>query len=145
MTYTAPTYATFLARFPAFNAVPQATIEYAITRSGENVDTTWREADYTEARNLYAAHFLALDGYGTSADAKEIAGGTAGFKSIRSGALSLDRGAEPAMRDSLASTTYGRRYLDLMRLNRGGPRVTGDFPYAGEGWYPTIPYYGPWP
>lgn len=140
MSYTAPTFATFVARFPAFVAVPQATVDAAIVRSARNVDMSWFEADYTEGRNLMTAHLLAVDGLGTSADAKAIASGAAGFKSIRSGALSLDRGDNVDM-DGLGSTTYGRRFLALARLNRGGPRTTGDVTVSGAGWTPTIPSY----
>ena len=64
---------------------------------------------------------MTLDGFGTGAEAAAAAAGALGFQSMRSGSLSLDRrqaaGAshEPSI---LHETTYGRRFLALLKVNQ---------------------------
>ena len=121
MPYTVPTSADLAARFPAFAGVSPATLAAAIAEARGRVDTGWLPTDYAIAIMLLAAHTLTLDGLGTGAEAASAAAGTLGFASLRSGALSLDRqrpprgAAEPSM---LTETTYGRRYLALLKVNR---------------------------
>ena len=121
MSYTVPAPADLAARFPAFAAVPPATLAQAILEAQRRVDTSWLPGDYPIAIMLLAAHTLTLDGFGTGAEAAAAAAGTLGYASLRSGSLSLDRarplrgGAEPSI---LAETTYGRRFLALLKVNR---------------------------
>lgn len=121
MPYTVPAPADLAARFPAFAAVPPATLAQAIAEAQTRVDTGWLPGDYAIAILLLAAHGLTLDGLGTGAEAASAAAGTLGFAALRSGGLSLERqrpprGApEPSI---LAETTYGRRFLALLKVNR---------------------------
>ena len=121
MSYIVPSPADIAARFPAFAAVPPATLAQAIAEAQARVDTSWLASDYAIALMLLAAHTLTLDGLGTGAEAASAAAGTLGFASLRSGGLSLDRqrpprgAAEPSL---LAETTYGRRFLALLKVNQ---------------------------
>ncbi len=121
MPYTVPSPADLAARFPAFAAVPPAALAGAIAEAQMRVDASWLPGDYPIAIMLLAAHTLTLDGLGTGAEAAAAAAGTLGYSSLRSGGLSLDRarpaggGAEPSM---LAETTYGRRFLALLKVNQ---------------------------
>ena len=136
MAYTAPTIEEFRARFPGkFDApgVTDAQITYALGRAARQVDETWAEDDFKEARMLYAAAFLTAQGLGVAPAGSAEA--LAGVSSVRSGALSIDfkdAGAS-ASKDPAMNTLYGRLYLDLLRANRSGARVTdtGLIPTAG--------------
>lgn len=121
MPYIVPAPADLAARFPAFAAVPTAALAQAIAEAQTRVDTSWLPGDYTVAILLLAAHTLTLDGLGTGAEAASAAAGMLGYASLRSGALSLDRQRPPrgAVEPSiLAETTYGRRFLALLKVNR---------------------------
>ena len=121
MPFTVPTAADLAARFPAFAAVAPATLAQAIAEARTRVDETWLPADRTIALMLLAAHGLTLDGFGTGAEAASAAAGALGFTGMRSGSLSLERqrsprgAAEPSL---LAETTYGRRFLALLKVNK---------------------------
>jgi len=122
MAWSAPTAAAFKARFaPRFDAVTDPQIQYALDRAVILVDETWIETDRTEGVFLYAAHMLTLDGLGTGAEAEAAAGGLSGFQSVKSGTFSFDRGSGAGAGGGngslLASTSFGRRLLELMRLN----------------------------
>lgn len=118
---TVPTPADLAARFPAFAAVPTAALAQAIAEAQTRVDATWLPGDHAIAILLLAAHTLTLDGFGSGAEAASAAAGTLGFASLRSGGLSLERqrpargAAEPSL---LAETTYGRRFLALLKVNQ---------------------------
>ncbi len=122
------------AAFPKFAAVADPTIEFWLTRARRAVDDSWCEDDRQMGEMLLAAHYLTLEGFGTGAEAQLAAEGMAGMQQIRSGQLALQKSG--AMADaaagSLDSTSYGQRYLELLRQNRGGPRVapTGALPDA---------------
>ena len=99
----------------------------------EWVHETWGEDDFAEGRMLYAAAFLTAQGLGVAPAGSAEA--LAGVSSVRSGALSIDfkdAGAS-ASKDPAMNTLYGRLYLDLLRANRSGARVTdtGLIPTAG--------------
>jgi hypothetical protein len=116
------TAADLKAAFPAFAAVADGQVGYWLTRAARTVDDSWAEADRDHAQMLLAAHLMVTNGLGTGAEAAAAAAGASGFKSMRSGALSLDRGDAPT--DGYASTQYGRQFAALLALNHGGPRVT---------------------
>lgn len=124
MAYTAPTAATLRARFPRFGSVDEGIITSALAEAARTVDETWTEGDFEMGRMLYAAHILTLDGLG-GGEADGFASGANGFKIMRSGSLSLERfdsGVGGGKSDSLLeSTSYGRRFLDLLSRNFGGP------------------------
>ncbi len=120
MAYTPPLAADLIARFPAFAAVPAGAVAAALTEAGTRVDATWTSGDYALGVMLYAAHTLTLDGQGTGAEAALGAAGALGLATLRSGALSLEqRAAAGAEAQSLlGATTYGRRFLALLRVNQ---------------------------
>lgn len=124
---TPATPADVRATLPAFAAVGDAVIQTWLDRAARVVDGSWAEADQVHAQILLAAHLMTLNGVGTGAEAEMAASGALGFKSMRSGSLSLDRGdagAGDAAMGEYGSTAYGRQFYPLLRANRGGPRVT---------------------
>lgn len=121
MAWTAPTPAELKARFPAFASVDDAVVQSALNEAGMQVDDSWvSEADFRLGINLMAAHILTLDGLGTGAEAESAAAGALGFKTMKSGGLTLERFSAAdngAGGDVLSLTTYGRRFLDLLKRN----------------------------
>lgn len=117
---TTPVAADLVARFPTFAAVPAGTIALALAEAALRVDTTWTAGDYPMGVLLYAAHLMTMDGLGTGAEAALGAAGALGFSSLRAGSLSLDRRAVAGddAGNLLAETTYGRRFLALLRINQ---------------------------
>lgn len=133
MAYVDPTPAGLEAAFPAFLAVPQATIQYWIDRAVSVMGTAgWRESDYTHGAMLLAAHYMTMQGVGTGAEAVSAAQGASGFKVMKSGSLTLERFDDGAGGNAY-DTSYGRQYLALLRRNTAGPRITG------TGTYPVYP------
>lgn len=112
--------------FPRFAAVEDETVEFWLTRARRHVDESWTEGDYAMGQMLMAAHLMTLNGLGTGAEAEMAAAGVSDFKSVRSGAFSFTRGDGDSgvASGSLGSTSYGRQFAALARLNVGGPRVT---------------------
>ena len=117
MAYVVPAAADLVARFPGFGGVDPARLAGAIAEAQTRVDQTWLPGDFAIAIMLLAAHGLTLDGLGTGAEAASAAAGTLGFQSLRSGPLELQRGGRDAS-SCLAETTYGRRFLALLKVNQ---------------------------
>ena len=115
-----PGVADLTARFPTFAAVPAPTLAAALAEAAIRVDTTWTDGDYALGLMLYAAHVLTLDGQGTGAESALGAAGALGFTHLQSGPLTLARGnvAGPDAASAISATTYGRRYLALLRANK---------------------------
>lgn len=125
MAYTPATASTFKLRYPAFADVPDASIEYWLTDASERVvlPDEWTDPNGPVAQMLVAAHNLALGGIGGSGGLDLPAGVT----SMRSGGLSLSFDAGVAQAQAAggwAATSYGAQYLALLKLTRGGSRVT---------------------
>lgn len=121
MSYVVPTAADLVARFPSFAAVPASTISNAIAEAQTRVDQSWLPGDFTIAIMLLAAHTMTLDGLGAGAEAATAAAGALGFQSMRSGGLGLDRKPSAGAGQNgslLAETTYGRRFLALLKVNQ---------------------------
>lgn len=114
------------ATLPAFAAVDDATVQRWLDRAARVVDASWAAEDQQHAQILLAAHYMTLQGLGAGAEAEMAASGALGFKSMRSGSLSLDRGdgAADKIMGEFGLTAYGRQFYPLLRANRGGPRVT---------------------
>ena len=115
--------------FAAFCDVSDQHAEQALERGLDYVSQDWVcESDYQMGQMLSAAHLLTLAGLGTGAEASLAQEGLLGFTSIKSGGLTVSRqatGAGPSGSggEDLKLTTYGQRYLALLRRNRAGPRV----------------------
>jgi hypothetical protein len=134
MAYVDATAADLKAAFPRFDAVPDPTVEFWLTQARRSVDQSWTEGDYAMGQMLLAAHLMTLEGLGTGAEAEAAANGASGFKTIRSGSLTLERFDKGSASGS-TGTSYGDRFAALARLNVGGPRVaaTGVIPYGLDG------------
>lgn len=118
----AATVADFKERFASFG--PQGysndlRIQAALEDAATVADATWSDADRRQAVMLKAAHELTLDGVGTGTEAELASTGLLGFSSIRSGALSLDRGQSASATsfdpNGYSLTVYGRRLQALIR------------------------------
>lgn len=127
MAYAIPTAAELIARYPAFAAVPPATIDVHIAdASVQAVDTSWGETDYAPAIAAKAAHEMALLGLGDRGEAAGYA--AAGVTQIRSGNFQASFSSDAVKKASgggLDATPYGVAYKRLLRKNRGGPRLAG--------------------
>jgi len=122
MAYVSPTFANFIVLYPRFAAVPEATFDAYLAKAVLKVGDTWLEKDYTTAQELYVAHLMTLEGLGTGTEAELGKEGLGGVRSLSSGSLSVNFGDAGSGKGyegfgDLASTTYGRRFADLMRLN----------------------------
>lgn len=122
MSYVAPTIADLKLRFPVFVGVADSVLTTALGEAANRVDNTWREEDFQSAQLLYAAHILTIDGHGSGKEAKFAALVDAGISSIKisSLAVSMSKGSSESSAkytSVLARTSYGKRFLDLLRLN----------------------------
>lgn len=115
MTYTAPTLSEFRTRYPAFDAVADATVQ-AYLDEGDAETASWPDADRSRAVMLYTAHHLSSQGLGTGAL-------VAGVTSFRSGSFSATLSDAAASRIGFRSTGYGRDWLALARRNFAGARL----------------------
>lgn len=115
MPYTTPTATQLKARFPAFSGVADPVVTAAISEAANRVDQSWDETDYQLAIMLYAAHVMTTDGLGASDDTL-----FAGLRSVTIGPLSfssvpLDQ--QSSASGGLKATSFGRRFLELLRRN----------------------------
>lgn len=138
--YTPPTSANLLALYPEFAQVRPSLIDYYLQRAARSVDESWTEGDFGYGRMTLAAHLMTLAGQGTSAEALSVANGSGQFRSMAIGTLRLERFDAARDTSKLSSTRYGTEYARLLRLNRGGARVTGSVPTLGrsdgdKAWY----------
>lgn len=136
MAYEIPTAANLQAKYPAFAAVADATIDvWLADASTSAVDTSWREADYAPAIMAFAAHRMALLDIGAHG---QVAGyARQGVTSLRSGSfgVSLDADkAKAAASGALDATPYGQEYKRLLAANKGGPRVIAARVSPGGTW-----------
>ena len=129
MAYSPPAKATFIGIFPAFAAV---TDEAYAFWSAQAVLITEPLQDCLGARMDLAtmratAWYLTDAGIGTGAESEMAAQGASGFKSIKSGTISLERG-ESSSSDSAGiygTNSYGVAFYGMIRPCLAGPRVTG--------------------
>ena len=150
MAYTIPTPDQIQARWPAiFGAVLDATIQIWINTAALSVDTSWLETDYTVGIELLAAHLMIENGIGAGAQAEANAGGMSAFQTIKSGQLTLTRGATSQDGGSVPSpwntTQFGVQWYWLARKNKlpatvavgvvGSPSAYAkDWPIGTGGW-----------
>lgn len=142
MAYDKPTRAELIVMFPEFTTVPEQTVNEFIDMASRNVDTSWFEEDYKRAIILLACHFMALAGLGTGPDSVGNASNMSIYQTIKSGTLTLVRGAKSSSSNDgwgFQTTRYGRLFWMLLKQNRGGPRVTVGL------FSPTSGYAKDWP
>ena len=136
MPYTPPDRADFIAIYPVFAAVTPEAYAYwsseAMRRIGQFEDCLGDGMN--NAVMLATAHLLTKAGIGTGADAKVNAKGMGGFKSIRSGSLSLERSESASTSEGgdWSTTSYGVELWPSLRSCVAGPMVssTGYIPCA---------------
>jgi hypothetical protein len=122
MTYTLPTAAEFLARFPAFGELDEDYVTALLTEASRYVDDTWlTQADYTSGALYAAAHLIATD---NALEGEAVDTGDRSIQSESWGSMSVSYGKDgSAGGTTLAafnSTGYGRRFLEIVRLNKPG-------------------------
>ncbi len=130
MPYIAPSVADFQSRFPRFAATGPVAVQSALDEGARSVDETWTEGDFAMGRMLYAAHVLTLEGFGEGAESQAMAQGMGVYSSMTSGSLSLTRAGGSSsggggMASGFGSTSYGLRFLALLRRNFAGVAVAG--------------------
>lgn len=135
--YVRPTPADLIAKYPAFAAVPPATIQAYLNDAP--VDDTWLERDFATAIMLWAAHTMMANGIG--ADELGIAG-AAGLSRLKSGTLDVSfKESSSQGSGEYGGTAYGRQFYALLRANKGGPRVIGGAGYCQSGWAKDVPFW----
>lgn len=129
MALTPPAPDTLTTRYPAFKGTDTGLISLILQEALGAVDETWIPADQQPALLAYAAHLLAIERMGdqsvtlddgsilpTAGPLKSASVGPASFD-FSDSALSI-QAQQNAASNGLASTPYGRRYLELLRRNK---------------------------
>lgn len=150
MTYTPPSKAAFVAIFPPFAAVTDEAYTFWSARAGRLVDRLQDcLADDTDlAAMLITAHLLTLQGIGTGTEAEMAAQGASGFKSIKSGTITLERAdnTSSASMGDYGTTSYGQQVWPMLKACVAGPRVTGTGSLCGgygyNGFAGPLPNWG---
>jgi len=125
MAYAVPTAEDLKERYPAFAAVADDTVEMWITDAQRIVTPGWIENDYGPAIMALAAHNLARQGLGTTGSG--AVGGMSGVTNFKSGTFSAsfaESAVNAQVKGGYASTPYGQDFAEMLRRNRGGPRVS---------------------
>jgi len=126
---TPPLPLTFLARYPSFKDASPELVTLLLQEALGAVDETWIEADRQPALLAYAAHLLAVELYGTPTldtgnGQKMLVTGPLSSAEVGPVKASFSEGAgggsggDSAAAGGLATTAYGRRYLELLRRNK---------------------------
>ena len=122
MAYTPPTIRMLQVRYPAFACADEAVIQYWLDDAARTVDESWSEGDFAVARMALAAHNMARQGVISTSQVP------AGVTDFKSGSFSVSLSSEAATiaaKGGFASTIYGQEFAELLRANKGGPRVVG--------------------
>lgn len=139
MAFTTATATDLKTRLPRFADVADATVDVYLDRARRSVDDSWAEGDQVEGQVLLAAHLMTLEGLGTGTEAELNAEGLGDIRTLKSGSLSFTRQGDgndgQSAAGKIGSTSYGRQWLELLRSNRGGSRITP------TGVIPTSPLY----
>ncbi len=115
MAYTPATSADLKAKYPAFAAVADATVDIWLAEAVTEC-AGFIEADRARAEMAYAAHKMALAGLGAGAI-------PAGVTEFRSGTFSAKVADATASRTGFTATVYGREFMALRRRSFAGPRL----------------------
>lgn len=120
-TFTAPTYADFIARFPKYAAPSlQAQIEALLAEALVQVDDSWLEDDRTPAILYLTAHLVSME-TGQSVDR------SGSIVSESFGPMSISYGSSVVAGDqsTFGQTEYGRRYAEYRDKNFPGIAIAG--------------------
>jgi hypothetical protein len=124
MAHVPATLSDFRARYPAFAAVPDETVQYWLD---DAYDTTkdWECDEAAKAQMALAAHNLALAGYGAAGG--EVGAlaemGVTSFKSASSSVSFAEGVVSARAGGGYSSTKYGKDFVGYLRRCRGGPRL----------------------
>lgn len=113
MPYTTPTAQQLKTRHPAFVDLDSDYVDAVIADAARLIDSTWFEADYQPAIMYLAAHMMTLEGNNDGDDKGVVVSERIGDASASYAAP----GAQSSVSDYQA-TSYGRRYLQLLRVNQ---------------------------
>ncbi len=119
-----PTPADLKARWPAFAAVPDATVQYWLTDAERIVTPDWLERDYAVGLMTLAAHEMVLNGV-TGLPASAIPAGVTSFKSGTFSATVSESVANASAAGGFGATKYGQDFAIMLRRNNGMPRLVG--------------------
>lgn len=121
MTYVAPTFTDFLQRFPEFQGTPDQVVVAVLAEALGDLDDAWGDADRRTAGLYLTAHMLALEGYpgrnngGLSPAEMSAAGGV-----LREKVGDVEVQYAGVKAEGFDQTSYGKRYLALVRRNHAG-------------------------
>ncbi len=122
MAYEKVTPTAFKERFPEFAGKSDAFVQLILTEAELNVDDTWlSQANYTAGIMYLTAHLIA-DGDAAAGGGSDSSGGV-GIASESFGGMSIsyDKSSSSntaAGKSKWGSTSYGRRFYDLVRANK---------------------------
>jgi hypothetical protein len=123
MTLAIPTASSIKMRFPEFSAVDDQVVEFAIEEARLEVSDDWT-ANGNLALVYLTAHYVACSvaraASGGTGDSAEIASESIGRLSISYRAPSTSSSSTSEDKDS---TTYGRRFIDILGANFSGPLI----------------------
>jgi hypothetical protein len=119
MAYTPPTADDITERWPTITT-SEDELDALIEEAKLYIDETWNESDYKLAIMYLVAHWTVV-GSSKSANQGIIQSESFGPMS-RSFAVGKPKPGEEAPSD-LATTSYGRHYINLLSRNSGGPLV----------------------
>jgi len=128
MTYTPPPKADFIEIYPSFAAVSDPAYTFWSTQAANAIghfeDCLGDRMGL--AGMLAIAHYLTKAGIGTGTEAQIAAEGASGFKSIRSGSLSLERSDASAIASGgeWGATSFGQQLWPMLKACVGGPIVS---------------------
>jgi hypothetical protein len=114
--YVAPTVSDFKTRFPEFVSDADTRVQIFLDEASLHVDTSWLEQDYQRAIMYLAAHLLLGERAAIATGGGVVQSESFGGEISKTYKLDDDA-------TGLGSTVYGRRYRELLRLNRPGPLV----------------------
>lgn len=137
------TPAQFKARYPAFEAVPDATVQAVLDEVEQDLSACIPADMRDRAVMLGAAHRLSLAGYGAHGHAASLR--AYGAQSFRSGTLSLSfasGGGGAASSGPWAGTPYGAELSSIIAAHCGGPLVTTNGGECYSGWAKDWPRGG---
>lgn len=128
MPYETPTSTQFYERFPSLADTEESLVNTLLAEAARTIDKTYEEGDYQPAILYLAAHLVATDN-SAEGEVTEIGGIGGAIASESFGGMSVSYANGGATKGSLSasssygSTVFGRRFLEIVRRNKGGPLV----------------------
>lgn len=122
MTIAVPTATSMKLKFPEFADLDDAVLEFAIEEARDSVadEDAWT-IQANKALLYLSAHYVSAGRAAAAGDTGEIASESIGRLSITyKNSASANSGA---VADDLTTSSYGRRYDEIRKLNFGGPVI----------------------